>query len=73
MKLDPGPVRRGGDDAAERLRRNRTGMVHGEAVHRELLPEVDEGDARFRNDVKLLNVDVGTCESESEKKKSSVD
>ena len=67
MKLDPGPVRRGGDDAAERLRRNRTGIVHGGAVHRELLLEVDEGDARFCNDVEFLNVDLGTW---SEKKKS---
>ena len=42
-------------------------------VHGELLLEVDEGDARFWNDVECLNVDLGTCESEGEKKKSSVD
>ena len=66
-------MRRRGDDAAGCLRRNRTGSVHGEAVHRELLLEVDEGDARFWNDVECLNVDLGTCESEGEKKKSSVD
>ena len=39
-------------------------------IDRELLLEVDEGDARFCSDVASLNVDLGTCESESEKKKS---
>ena len=58
---------RGGDDAAECLCRNQTEIVHGEAVHHELLLEVDEGDARFCNDVAFFNVDLGTW---SEKKKS---
>ena len=39
-----------------------------------ILLEVDEGDARFWKDVEFLNVDLGTCESESEKKQErSVD
>ena len=61
---------RGRDDAAECLLRKRTEIVHGETVYRELLLEVDEGDPRFWNDVEFLSVDLRTCESESEKKKS---
>ena len=53
---------------AECLCRNRTEIVHGEAVPRELLLEVDEGDARFCYGGAFFNVDLGTW---SEKKKSS--
>ena len=59
------------DDAAEYLRRNRTRLCIARSyIDRELLLEVDDGDARFCSDVAFLNVDLGTCESESEKKKS---
>ena len=60
-------MRRGGDDAAECLCRTRTEIVHSEAVHCELLLEVDEADARSCNDVAFFNVDLGTW---SEEKKS---
>ena len=69
LELDPSPVRRGGDDAAECLCRNRAEVVHGEAVHGELLLEVDEGDACFCNDVAFLNVDLGTCQSQGQSEK----
>ena len=53
-------MRRSGDDTLECLCRTRTEIVYGEAVHGELLLEVDEADARSCNDVAFFNIDLGT-------------
>ena len=56
LELEPGAVRRGREDAAEGLRRDRAEVVHREPVRRELPLQVDERDPGLCDHAAFLDV-----------------
>jgi hypothetical protein len=63
LELDPRAVRRGRNDTAQRLRGNRTEIVHGKTIRCKLLLQIDKRDAGFCDYIAFLNIDLRFCQS----------